>query len=246
MIKYKKLLRNISIACFVSALILVLIMFAVNRVQFISEWYQGVKTYLLNFEYKIASIQNLGWFVVAVLVLFSLKGAVPIIFFPVSACCFISGIILPVFSSFVLNLSGVALMMIVGYWRGRFMGGGKMYKGIQRHEKLFEFINKNALDNPIILWVLRMVPGVPLTMVSRIYGTLNFNFWEYILFSLGGFAPRIILYSILGSNIFDPFSLAFIIPVSLLLILTGIALAIFDIIIIRNAQKEENNNIAEF
>lgn len=244
MIKYRKLFKNISIACFVAAVILFLLMLAVIEIEPINLWYERLRDYLVQIEYKIASIDELGWFVVVVLLLFTLKGAIPIIL-PVSACCFISGIILPVFSAFLMNLAGVCLMMVVGYWRGRLTGAGAVYKqSIRRSPKLSEFIEKNALDNPIILFIVRMLP-TPLNTISRLYGSLKFNFWEYTLISLGGFAPRIIIYSLLGSNIFDPFSPQFIIPVSVLLILSGIALLIFDFIIVRNSQKEKMKELKD-
>lgn len=222
---------------------LLLIMLAVLKIEPLNLRYEGLKSYLIKVEYSIAGIERMEWFIFVVLLLFSLKGIVPVIL-PVSACCFISGIILSMRAAFVVNIFGVGLMMTIGFLRGRFMGGGTMYKGIKRKKKLAEYIEKYAMSNPLILLAVRAMPGVPLNTVSRIYGMLGFTFPEYLLISLGGFAPRIIVYSMLGSNIFDPFSPSFILPVSALLIFSSAALLIFDAIVAKNVQREGREEAA--
>jgi uncharacterized membrane protein YdjX (TVP38/TMEM64 family) len=63
----------------------------------------------------------------------------------------------------------------------------------------------------------------------------------YCLFSVLGFLPRIITWSIIGVNITDPFSVKFMAPIIILLIISGISVLVLRTMlnhIDKNKKKE--------
>ena len=53
--------------------------------------------------------------------------------------------------------------------------------------------------NPYILLVSRFVPSIPLGMVSKLYGSMNYDFVYYVCLSLIGFLPRLFIYTKIGA-----------------------------------------------
>ena len=52
---------------------------------------------------------------------------------------------------------------------------------------------------------------------------MQFDFKKYLLLSVLGFLPKLISYSFIGRNVYDPFSMAFILPIVILLLLSGLS-----------------------
>ncbi|UKI22621.1 MAG: hypothetical protein L6V88_10015 [Anaerotruncus sp.] len=82
--------------------------------------------------------------------------------------------------------------------------------------------------NPYILAVSRLVPTVPLGMVSKLYGSMHYDFIYYIMLSLLGFFPRIFVYTKIGAEIYNPFSKRFILLAILIVAFTGISSLVFQ------------------
>ena len=85
-------------------------------------------------------------------------------------------------------------------------------------------ISKDDNGNPWLLVVFRLIPTFPINSISSIYGSLEFNRVKYLLLSIAGFLPKLISYTIIGRNAFEPMSQAFILPIVVLLMFTGISM----------------------
>lgn len=81
-----------------------------------------------------------------------------------------------------------------------------------------------------MLFALRLIPGFPLGSVSRIYGSLRFPYWRFILLSAAGFAPKLLSYTFMGTNVFDPLSSAFLVPLMIVLTISGASLLCVNLI----------------
>ena len=123
--------------------------------------------------------------------------------------------------SFLINLGGIFLMNSFAYNRGVRQGGGAFQKFMEKYDGAWELVEHYGRGNPLLLFITRLMPVVPLNSTSIVYGSLRFPFGEYTFISLGGFAPRLIGYTFIGRNVFSPFSFSFIGPIVVLLILSG-------------------------
>ena len=77
-------------------------------------------------------------------------------------------------------------------------------------------------------------------MVSRIYGSINCEYDKFMIISLLGFLPKILSYAIIGQNVFNPFSLAFILPIIILLVISGVSCIAFNYVL-EYVQRPKNN-----
>ena len=71
---------------------------------------------------------------------------------------------------------------------------------------------------------MRLIPGLPINNISGIYGSFNFGYWRFILLSVIGFMPRLISFTFVGRNLFDPLSAGFLVPIMLMAFFSGVCL----------------------
>ena len=91
-------------------------------------------------------------------------------------------------------------------------------------EKLKNLIQQDGSGNPALLIALRLLPGVPINGISGIYGSFDFGYGSFVALSLIGFMPKLISFTLVGGNIYDPLSAGFIVPIMLLAFFTGVSL----------------------
>ena len=65
---------------------------------------------------------------------------------------------------------------------------------------------------------------MPVNSISGIYGSLRFDYWRFILLSVIGYMPKIISYTFVGRNVYDPLSPEFIVPIMIIAFASGISL----------------------
>ncbi len=105
-------------------------------------------------------------------------------------------------------------MMILNIRKIRFLKQWVMFKGT---------------GNPYILVVSRLVPSIPLGMISKLYGSMHYDFMYYLVLSVLGFMPRLYIYTRIGSVMYNPFSKEFIILIMIIVAFTGITSLVFNI-----------------
>lgn len=89
--------------------------------------------------------------------------------------------------------------------------------------------------------LFRLVPYFPINSISQLYGALEYDYWKFILLSLLGFTPKIISYSMIGRHVYNPFSLAFMLPIVIIFTISGVSiLAVnkFIDIVVNNKNKK--------
>ena len=111
------------------------------------------------------------------------------------------------------------------------MGGGwtGMILSIKKLKFVRDWIHFKGNGNPYVLAVTRLVPFIPVGMVSKYYGSMHYDFVYYSLLSLLGFAPRLFVYTKLGASWTNPFSVTFITLVMIIVAFSGISSLIFNI-----------------
>ena len=185
-------------------------------------WYSQTQQKLLELEEYIAHIDKVWQFFAAVILLFAIKSFIPI--YPTSTVCFLSGIVLPMYIAIPVNILGFVVLITVRYFCGRRFGAGGAWKVIRKTEKLKKLIRQDGKGNPALLIALRLVPGMPVNSISGIYGSFNFGYWRFVLLSVIGFLPKLISFTLVGRNVYEPLSTGFLLPIMILLLATGLSL----------------------
>lgn len=191
-------------------------------------WYKVYQEKLLEAEQFIQSF-GISWkFVLTMLIVFLVRTFIP--FLAVSAICVLTGAVLPSYWALIVNFLGIIIMMSIKYFEGMKFGSGNAWKIISKNERARKIIESSGKVNKALLFALRLIPGFPLGSVSRIYGSLRFPYWRFILISAAGFAPKLLSYTFMGTNVFDPLSSAFLVPLMIVLTISGASLLCVNLI----------------
>lgn len=185
-------------------------------------WYDKARRDLIELENFILKLDKTWQFLAAIMLLFSIKSFFPI--YATSTVCFLSGVVLPSYVAIPVNIMGFSVLISIRYFMGRRFGAGGAWKMISKTEKLRKLIEQDGTGNPALLIALRLIPGVPINSISRIYGSLDFSYGEYVALSLIGFMPKLISFTLVGRNVYDPLSAGFLLPIIIIMFLTGITL----------------------
>lgn len=184
-------------------------------------WLQKLDDAIVNLDSDVEII-------ICVFALYIAKCQLPI---PLSFLCVISGIVFPLSEAIIINVVFIAFFFTVKYVEGAWIGGGwaGMILNIRQMRFIRDWIQFKGNGNPYILFVSRLVPSIPLGMVSKYYGSMRYDFVYYICLSLLGFAPRLFIYTRLGAEIFNPFSARFIVSLMVIVAFSGITSMAFNI-----------------
>ena len=214
-----------SFICFLVALILIILLRVFNQPEFLS-WYGRYIETLARYELYLQTYGSTFVSVVILLVNFALKAFVP--WFPVSCICVVSSLLFKWYFALAINFSGLAILYTIKFIKGRRNGAGNTEKLLEKYDKAHNFIDNNESGSSAVLFVLRLIPLMPMNSVSSLYGTTNISYSLYIVISLFGSAYKVISYTIIGRGVFDPASAGFIVPIILLFMFSGTVLLILS------------------
>lgn len=171
---------------------------------------------------QISHLENKWVFVIVLIVLFAVKSFVPI--YPTPTVCFLTGAMLPMYVSVPVNVVGFCVLLAIRYYAGVRFGAGKAWGLIRKNERLRRLIEQNGKGNPALLIILRLLPLVPVNTISGVYGSLDFGLGQFLLLSVIGYMPKIISFTFIGRNAFDPLSPEFIVPIMVFAFASGVSL----------------------
>ncbi len=189
------------------------------QIEELTVWYEAWQKQLVRLEEEVVAISNTGIIVLVVLALFTLKSFFPLITIP--AICLISGMVLPWYFALSVNVIGMAWLMTIRYFWGKRYGGGRTIKIVRRNEIIRGLLENKGTGNPYMLLLFRLIPCFPVNTISRIYGALKFDFKDYILISVIGFMYKLVSYTIIGRNVYNPLSASFLLPIIILFAVSG-------------------------
>lgn len=219
--RYFKILSAVCFAFSVSLMILTFI-FSLPVVQ---KHLGEINAWLVRIEHYIAGFDWIKALVILVF-MFLLKSVIPLI--PFSVMFISAGMVFPTVIAVFISTLGVALLCTVKFFWGRQYGGGSVQKIVFRSRRATKFMGFRDKGNRWILGLLCFIPVFPIGSVSRAYGATRMSFATFITLIIPGIMPRIVLWSFVGVNIFEPFTVGFIAPFIILLVISGISLLILD------------------
>ena len=184
--------------------------------------------FLERIDNAIVQLDSNREILICIFALFIARCQLPIPFGFLTA---ISGVVFPLNQALLINVVFYFFYFTVKYVEGIYLGSG--WTGIILDIKKMHFIRDwmefKGNGNPYVLTVSRSIPAISLGMVSRYYGSLRYDFVYYSLLSLIGYAPRLYIYTKIGSEFKNPFSPSFIIPIIIIVAFTGFTSLMFNI-----------------
>lgn len=215
------------IALITLGLMSVLIVVLINHAK-LEARFDTVVMLLNKIDDAVANLDTEREILVCIFALYIARCQLPI---PFSCLCVISGMVFPLNRAILVNVVGILFFFIVKFAEGMWIGGGwaGMILNIKKMRFIRDWLQFKGNGNPYVLAVSRLIPVIPLGMVSKYYGSMRYDFVYYCLLSLLGFAPRLYIYTELGAAITNPFSPTFIILLMIIVGFTGVTSLVFNV-----------------
>ena len=138
-----------------------------------------------------------------------------------------------------VNLGGILLEVIVSYLFGLFLGGEYIQRFLSRKkggQKILELQNKRA--GAASVFVMRLLPVFPIDFVSLFLGGSRYPFWRYLLLSVLGIAPRVVLFTLLGDTIYDYIPMQLIVTLILIAVPAAVVGLLMAALVRRNRRRK--------
>lgn len=173
----------------------------------------------------IMSLDNRYLIVIAILGVYVLRVLLPI---PFPFILMMTGVMFRPVNAIIINTVGYSIVLFITYFWGKVTGGGVAIKKLEKYDNVKRMMGHHGKTKLGVLVALRLVPAVPINLVSKTYGGMKFPLDGFMVASLLGFFPKIWTYSVMGGNIAQPFTWSFMGPIIFLLILSGIVTLIVN------------------
>lgn len=177
-------------------LILILLMFSLDNINMFKS--------KINVDYIQQVVESFG--VLGVLVYILINCIRPLLFIPTSVMYISGGIIYGTFKGSVYTLIGLVGGSSIPFFLARKFN--ILFKKILGN-KYLDKINEMSDNNNIIrsLFTIRVTPALPFDIISYVAGISNISYEEFLIGTLLGAFPKIVLYSLLGDQIDNMFSI---------------------------------------
>ena len=132
---------------------------------------------------------------------------------PLTVLYIATGIIFPTGLGIAINYICLAIMVSIGYMAGRIMSREKVRGLISKHKKFAVFFDEESGGNPVTLcFISRFMPAPANDIFSLFFGAIGISYKKFLLASLLGFSPYMLLVVFTAGSVSNPFSAGFIIP----------------------------------
>lgn len=211
------------------------------------QYYIKYQSFMEKFESRVSELPNKFLICICILLLFTVKSIIVLI--PATMTCMITALIFPFEIAIIINTLGYVLIFTAKYHWGRYIDAGYIHHLVKHSKFLYKYIqdeeNGYATGNPLLLFILRLVPTVPINPISAMYGHMGYDYWKFLILSMLGVSLKIVSFTAIGSNIDNPFSTAFIIPLILILFVSGFSMISLSIILQRREKHEIEKKMKE-
>lgn len=132
---------------------------------------------------------------------------VPLTLFPDAILAIASGTIFGLFWGTVYTMIGAACGATLSFFIARFLGRDVVMKLLKHNAQWFdEGVERQGF---LIILVMRLVPLIPFDVISYGAGLSKIKFWDFLVGTLIGIIPGVVIYVNLGDKALDVHSPAF-------------------------------------
>lgn len=211
----------------------------------IQEWYGQYLEMLTTAQLRVESMDDKFSVFLVLIFLFLFKAIFPFYLFPLSALCAVTSTVFKPYLSIPINLLGLALLYSTKYFWGRKVGASSVQSILNKSETVSYLIQlDDGRGNPWLLAFFRLIPGIPVNLVSKLYGAMGFKYKYFLMLSFIGYSPLLISYTFIGRNVFNPLSTSFLLPLVMMFMLLGVSMmTISRIIKIQSRRRRSSHHV---
>ena len=193
----------------------------------------------LDVEALLQTFDNTAVIIAVVLALYFVKGLIFVL--PASVIYVAVGVILPTGLAVGANIVGIIIEVIITYMLGRFLGGELVRKIILKSKKGQKILETDFQNKKSLIFITRLLPVFPIDFLSLFFGATKSNFLLYFVLSVAGLAPRVILFTIIGDNLFKWIPMDKLIFIVICCIPVGVAVYLFKKFYIDKKKKNQQS-----
>lgn len=188
----------------------------------------------LDLRELVGSISVIWYAYLAVIGVYALKSVVFVV--PAMMIYVSVGISFNTATALVLNLIGLVVEVTITYFLGRFLGGEYVSRLLEKNKGGRKLLNMKTKTKNSFLFIARVVPAFPIDFTSLFLGSSNYSFIPYLIISILGIYPRVLLFTIIGDSIYKYIPKELIIK----LIIVAIPAAVVGFLIYTVVKKRKN------
>lgn len=148
--------------------------------------------------------------------------------FPLIVLYMAAGALFPFWTALLVNGLGLALSTSIPYCIGRFWESGTI-DWINRRFPKIEKLNRLQTNNTLFsAYLLRVVSILPGDIVSLYFGASRAKYLPYLIGSILGLSPIMVIQTLMGANLDDPFSLKFFLLLTLMILISLFSSRMFN------------------
>lgn len=129
--------------------------------------------------------------------------------FPISLLYVVSGVIFPLWAAWGLNLLGLCICVTLPYWVGRISGREVAERICNRHPKAAQAAGIATHNGVFTAYLLRVLGFLPGDLMSILLGALGMSYRGYLIGSVLGLLPGMLIQTALGGYADRPSSPVF-------------------------------------
>lgn len=192
----------------------------------------------LDVEALLSQFDKTGIIVAVVLALYFIKGLIFVL--PASVIYVAVGVILDTWLAIGVNILGIIIEILAAYFLGRFLGKDYVHRLLSKKEAGRKILATNFQDKKWLIFVTRLLPVFPIDFLSLFFGATRSNGLMHFILSVAGLAPRVILFTIIGDNLFKWIPMDKLIFVIICCIPVGVILYLVKKLVLDKKKKKEN------
>ena len=147
--------------------------------------------------------------------------------FPIKLLEMASGLLYAPIWAFLINLIGCAVCISIGYLLGRYLGQAAAKKAASKSKRLTALLERQRSNIIFFSFLLRCMSFLPMDAVSLYFGASRVTYWKYLLGSLLGLLPNIMISTLMGSGLSDPTSPLFLCATGAFLLIGVVSLLLY-------------------
>lgn len=192
----------------------------------------------LDVEALLSQFDKTGIIIAVVLGLYFVKGLIFVL--PASVIYVAVGVILDTWLAIGVNVLGIIIEILAAYFLGRFLGKDYVNRLLSKKEAGRKILATNFQDKKWLIFVTRLLPVFPIDFLSLFFGATRSNGVMHFILSVAGLAPRVILFTIIGDNLFKWIPMDKLIFIIICCIPVGVIVYLVKKLVLDKKKKKEN------
>lgn len=192
----------------------------------------------LDVEGILSSFDNTGLIIGIVLAMYFVKGLIFVL--PASVIYVAVGVILDTYLAIAVNVAGIIIEILAAYFLGRFLGGDYVRRFLSSKKAGRKILATNFQDTKWLIFVTRLLPVFPIDFLSLFFGATKSNGLMHFVLSVAGLAPRVILFTVIGDNLFKWIPMDKLIFIIICCIPVGVAIYLVKKLVMDKKKTQES------